>query len=123
MSIFLWVLQFALAFHTVIGAVWKFSNTAEATMPTLAFIPQGAWMALAIVEIIAGLCLVLPLFKRNLAKVAPMAAGLIAIEMLAFCALHLFSGSSEYGPMIYWLIVAALCGFIIYGRLVLRPIK
>ncbi|KYG70654.1 hypothetical protein AZI85_01580 [Bdellovibrio bacteriovorus] len=123
MSIFLWVLQFALAFHTLIGAVWKFSNTAEATMPTLGAIPQGVWMGLAVLEILLGLCLILPLFKRDMAKAAPIAAGLIAAEMLVFCALHLFSGSTEYGPMIYWLVVAALCGFIAYGRLVLKPIK
>ena len=27
----------------------------------------------------------------------------------------------NYGPMIYWLVVAAICAFIAYGRFVLKP--
>ena len=42
--------------------------------------------------------------------------------MLLFCGLHVASGHTNYGPMIYWLVVAAICAFIAYGRLVLRPI-
>ena len=31
MNIFLWVLQIILALHTAVGAVWKFSHSAEQT--------------------------------------------------------------------------------------------
>jgi hypothetical protein len=34
---------------------------------------------------------------------------------------HIYSGYAEYGPMIYWLVVAAICAFIAYGRFVLKP--
>ncbi len=30
--------------------------------------------------------------------------------MLFFCGLHLNSGDPNYGPLTYWLVVAALCG-------------
>ena len=55
---------------------------------------------------------------------APIAAGFVAaVEMLPFfSAVHLASGSTNTGPLIYWLIVAAICAFIVYGRLVLTPI-
>jgi hypothetical protein len=41
--------------------------------------------------------------------------------MLLFGVLHISSGDSSYGPMIYWLVVAAICAFVAYGRLALKP--
>lgn len=120
MNILLWVLQILLAVHTVIGAVWKFSNS-EQTVPSLSAIPHGAWLALSVFEFLFALCLILPAFYKPLAILAPIAAACIAAEMLLFCGVHLYSGDSNYGPMIYWLVVAAICVFIGYGRFVLRP--
>lgn len=41
MHILLWGLQILIAIHTAIGAVWKFSNSPEQTMPSLSAIPQS----------------------------------------------------------------------------------
>jgi hypothetical protein len=41
MNILLWILQILLALHTAMGAVWKFSHSAEQTMPSLKAIPHG----------------------------------------------------------------------------------
>lgn len=120
MNIFLWVLQILLALHTAIGAVWKFSHSAEQTMPTLKAIPQGMWLSMSVLELLCALALVMPFYKP-LAILAPVAALIIAAEMLLFCGLHLTSGDTNYSPMIYWLVVAAICGFIAYGRFVLKP--
>jgi hypothetical protein len=120
MNILLWVLQIALALHTVIGAVWKFSNSAQ-TVPSLKAIPHELWLAMAVFELLCSLALILPAFSKSLAILAPIAAACIAAEMLLFSGVHLYSGEANYGPMIYWLVVAALCAFIAYGRLVLRP--
>jgi hypothetical protein len=122
MNIFLWVLQVLLAVHTAIGAVWKFSNSAEQTMPSLGAIPNGAWLAMSVIELLCALGLVLPpAFNKSLGLLAPIAAILIAAEMLLFGVLHISSGDSSYGPMIYWLVVAAICAFVAYGRLALKP--
>jgi hypothetical protein len=43
--------------------------------------------------------------------------------MLFFSGVHLASGSTSFGEVIYWLVVAAVCAFIVYGRLVLNPIR
>lgn len=122
MNILFWVLQVLLALHTVTGAVWKFSHSAEETMPTLKAIPDGAWLAMGGVELLCGLALVLPAFSKRLGFLVPAAAVCIAAEMLIFCALHLSSGATDVGPVVYWLVVAALSGFIAYGRLVLKPV-
>jgi DoxX-like family len=121
MNILLWVLQILLALHTIIGAVWKFSHSAEQTMPSLKAIPHGVWLAMSVFELLCSLGLILPAFYKPLAILAPIAAACIAAEMLLFCGLHVYSGDANYGPMIYWLVVAAICAFIAYGRFVLKP--
>lgn len=122
MNIFLWVLQVLLALHTAIGAVWKFSHSAEQTMPTLKAIPHGAWLSMSVLELFVSLALILPAFYKPLAVLIPIAALCIAAEMLLFTVLHLSSGDSNPGPIIYWLTVAVVCAFIAYGRFVLKPL-
>jgi hypothetical protein len=120
MNILLWVLQILLAVHTAVGAVWKFSNS-EQTVPSLSAIPHGAWLAMSVVELLCALGLILPAFYKPVGILAPIAAAVIAAEMLLFCGVHISSGDANYGPMIYWLVVAAVCAFIAYGRFVVRP--
>ena len=121
MNIFLLVLQVLLSLHTVMGAVWKFSNS-EQTVPSLKAIPHGAWLALSGFELLCAVGLILPAFSARLAILAPIAAAGIAAEMLLFSGLHLYSREAKHGEMIYWLVVAAICMFIIYGRLVIKPL-
>jgi hypothetical protein len=120
MNILLWVLQAVLALHTAIGAVWKFSNSAQ-TVPSLKAIPHGAWLALSAVELLCCLGLILPAFGKPMARLVPLAALCIAAEMLLFCALNFSSGEANYSHMAYWLVVAAVCGFIAWGRTALKP--
>lgn len=120
MNIALWVLQILLALHTAIGAVWKFSNPSQ-TVPSLGAIPSGAWFAMSIIEIACAVALVLPALYKPLGFLAPLAALIIAAEMLVFCVLHVSSGDISVGQPIYWIVVALFCAFIAYGRFVLRP--
>lgn len=121
MNILLWVLQILIALHTAVGAVWKFSHSAGQTMPSLTAIPGGVWIGMAIMELLCALALILPSFHKPLAILAPIAAVCIAAEMLLFTGVHIASGDANRGPMAYWLVVAAICAFIAYGRFVLKP--
>ena len=121
MNIALWILQILLALHTIVGAAWKFSNS-EQTVPSLNAIPHEVWLAMIAFELLCSLGLILPAFNKRLAVLVPIAAASIAAEMLIFTGLHLYSGNAEHMQMVYWLIVAAICTFIAYGRFVLRPI-
>jgi hypothetical protein len=116
----LWVLQVLLALHTVMGAVWKFSHSEE-SVPSFKAMPHGVWVALIGVELLCAVGLVLPVLKP-LAMAAPIAAAVLAAEMLLFVGLHLASGYGKHGQMVYWLVVAAVCAFLAYGRLVLAPL-
>lgn len=120
MNVLLRVLQVLLAIHTAAGAVWKFSNSAQ-SVPALRAIPHGAWLAMSAVELLCALALIVPAFSRRLAVLAPIAAGVIAAEMLVFCGVSLRSRAADPGELVYWLVVAAICAFIAWGRLVASP--
>jgi len=121
MNIALWILQALLALHTLVGAIWKFSNS-EQTVGPLAGIPHGIWQALSIVEIIAAIGLVLPVINKRFGRYVPLAALFVTAEMIFFSIVLLASGATDYNPMYYWLVVAAICIFIAYGRMRLNPI-
>lgn len=117
MNILLWVLQGVLALHTVAGAIWKFKKTAAETMPSLGAIPQPIWMGMGVVEILCAVALVLPALGSSFDRLPAIGATIIAADMLVLCATHIASGNaSNVGPMIYWLVVATLCGFVAYAR-------
>jgi len=120
MNIILWVLQVLLALHTIMGAVWKFSHS-EQTVPSLGAIPHRAWLGLSVFELLCSLGLILPALSASLGILAPVAAAAIAAEMLLFTGVHVRSGATKHGQVIYWIVVAAICAFIAYGRFVLRP--
>jgi predicted membrane protein len=122
MNVLLSTLQILLALHTAVGAIWKSSNS-EQTMPTLGAIPHGVWQSLIGLELLWAIALIVPLFEKRAAILAPIAAAFVGAEMLFFSGVHLASGSTSFGEVIYWLVVAAVCAFIVYGRLVLNPIR
>ena len=121
MNPLLWTLQTLLALHTAMGAVWKTTNP-EATVPSLSAIPHAGWIGLNVVEVLCVIGLLIPAVSKSAGKAAPIAALVIAAEMLLFCGVLLASGKGSAGELAYWLVVAAVCGFIAYGRLVLKPL-
>lgn len=121
MNTFLWILQGLLAFHTLTGAIWKFYYS-EQTIPVLQALPHEVWLGLGVVELLAGLGLVLPVFKR-LGLLAPISASFITAEMLLFPALSITSGRAGSGEIVYWLVVAVIAGFLAFARFVLKPIR
>ena len=122
MNIVLWILQVLLALHTVMGAVWKLSNSEQA-VASLSALPHGVWLALAVLEVLSSVGLVYPAFRRGLLWPVVAGAGFIAFEMLLFCGVHLASGDSSSGPMFYWLVVATISVIIGYGRVRLRAAR
>ncbi|HEV2109835.1 MAG TPA: DoxX family protein [Gammaproteobacteria bacterium] len=120
MNILLWALQILLALHTAMGAVWKFRNS-DRVVPSLQAIPRKAWLGISGFELLCSLGLVLPALGASLGILAPIAAACIGAEMLLFCGVHVASGATKHGPMVYWLVVAVVCAFVAYGRFVLRP--
>lgn len=107
MHIVLIALQVLLALHTLMGAVWKLTNTVDA-VPTLRALGNTVWRALGIVELVLVASLALPLFIDGLGWALVLGAFGVVAEMSLYCGVHLASGSKERGSLIYWLVVAAL---------------
>ncbi len=120
MNVFLWILQVLLAIHTLMGAVWKFSNS-EQTVPSLKALPHGMWLTMGALEILCAVCFVLPAINKKMGFLVPIAALFIVAEMLFLCGFHIFSGEVN-SQWIYWVVVAIICGFLAYSRFVLKPI-
>ncbi len=121
MNALLWILQVVLALHTATGAAFKFSHSPEQTMPSLKAIPHGVWMAMSGLELVCALIFIAPVFSKRVGVLVPFAAGYIIAEMLLFTVLHVSSARASYGAVAYWLVVAAVCAFVAYGRVALRP--
>src|SRR5690606_21212194 len=121
MNILLWVLQALLAVHTVMGAVWKFSNTQQA-VPSLSAFPHPLWLGLSGVELLCSVGFVLPAIYAPSAMLAPSAASVIAAEMLLCCGVLLASGEQAPGPIAPGLVAAAPRASVAYGRFVLGPL-
>jgi hypothetical protein len=120
MNFLFWALQILLAFHTVMGALWKFSHSEQA-VPSLSAIPHGVWLGMSVFELVLAVFLIVPAFYKPLSILAPVAAACIVAEMLFLTAVHVHSNTAMNGQMVYWLVVAAVCAFIAYGRFVLKP--
>ena len=123
MNVLLWILQVALALHTAAGAAWKFSHSAEQTMPSLKAIPSGAWLTMSVLELVCAVILIAPVFSKRAGALVPVAAAYIVVEMIVFTVLHVRSGAASYGSVGYWFVVAAVSAFIAYGRVALRPFR
>jgi hypothetical protein len=121
MNIALWVLQILLAVHTLMGVGWKLINPPQA-VDSLAAIPHFVWIGISVIEVFFSVGLALPALHRPLAILAPISAAGIAAIMLIYSAIHLASGKGDNGQLIYWLVVAAIAAFIVYGRLALKPL-
>lgn len=76
-------------------------------------------MAMGGFEILLSICFITPLIYKPWGFLAPVAAVFIVTEMLLFIALHLNSGDSTLSPVVYWLVIAVICGFIAFGRFML----
>lgn len=120
MNALLWILQILLALHTALGAVWQI--TESQTVPSLQAIPRAGWLLLIGLELACSLGLILPAFSRNLTRLIPLSAACIGSVMVLFSVVHLASGDRSQGPMVYWLVVGAICAFIAYGRYRLKPV-
>lgn len=116
MNIVLWVLQILLALHTLVGALWKFTNTPEQAAPSFVVIPHIVWLALAVIEIAAAVGLALPILNRKHQKTAGIAALVVVAEMIGFTVLH-FLSAKDPTPIVYWLAVAVLGIVVGVGRL------
>jgi len=122
MNILLWVLQILAALlygSSGIMKVFLFDKVSE-DVPSFGALPRKAWTALGILELICTVGLIVPdaLHWRPLLTVA--AAAVLALESLIFVWVH--TKYRETTTIIMSAVLGLLMAFLVYGRLVLKPI-
>ena len=121
MNILLWVLQVLAALLYGSSGVMKVFMFEEISqdVPSFGALPQEAWMALGILELICTIGLIVPAAFHWRPRLTILAATLLAIESLVFIGVHVQYG--EIPSIIMSAVLGLLMAFIAYGRKVLRP--
>ena len=122
MNVFLWILQILFALHTAMGGIWKFTNPVQAAVPSLSALPNGLWLTLGVLDLLATVVLLVPLLNKSWGFLVPIAALYVIAEMVLFTVVHLSSGNKFNGQVVYWIVVALVAAFVAYARLSLKPL-
>ena len=122
MNILLWVLQVLAALLYGASGVMKifmFDKISE-DVPSFGALPRDAWKALGILELVCAAGLIVPAAIHWHPVVTVAAATVLAIESLVFVWVHARYG--EISPIVLSCVLGLLMAFIVYGRMVLKPI-
>lgn len=119
----LWVLQALLALVFIgSGGMKVLTPYAELVVaPNMGWaqdFPAGFIKFIGAAEVLGGLGLLLPSLTRMMPKLTPLAALGLVVIMLGAAATHVRRGEPTIPPII----LAALCGLVVWGRLKKAPI-
>jgi len=122
MNILLWVLQVLAALLYGASGVMKVFMFDKASEGVSSFgaLPREAWKALGILELVCTVGLIVPAALHWQPALTMVAAALLAIESLVFVWVH--AKYREVTPIILSSVLGLLMAFIVYGRIVLKPI-
>ena len=122
MNILLWVLQVlaALMYGASGGMkVFMFNKISE-DVASFGALPQQAWMALGLLELVCSVGLIVPGAFHWQPALTVVAATVLSVESLVFIGVHV--KYREITPIIMSGALGLLMAFIAYSRMVLMPI-
>jgi uncharacterized membrane protein YphA (DoxX/SURF4 family) len=123
LHIALWVAQVLLAAMFLMTGFMKLTQPIDALagqMPWVLSFPAAVVRLIGAIEIAGALGLILPSLTRIQPRLTPLAALGLVLVMLGASALHLSRGEGAVVPMN--LVLAAVAGFIAWGRSKAAPI-
>jgi uncharacterized membrane protein YphA (DoxX/SURF4 family) len=122
MNILLWVLQILAALMYGASGVMKvfLFDKVSKDVPSFGALPREAWMALGILELVCTVGLIVPGAFHWQPSLTVAAAAVLAIESLVFVWVH--SNYTEMMPIVLSAVLGLLMAFLVYGRMVLKPI-
>ena len=122
MNILLWALQVLTALMYGASGVMKvflFDKASEG-VPSFGALPREVWKVLGILELVCTVGLILPGVFHWHTVLTVAAAAALAIESLVFVWVH--ARYREIAPIVMSGVLGLLMAFIVYGRMVLKPI-
>ena len=123
MNILLWVLQVILGVYFIYTGILHFTLPPglPAQIAWMYELPRGLHIFSGIAEILAGLGLILPGLTKIQTRLTSLAALGLVFMMIGAAVWH-FS-RNEVPNIVMVLVLAALCGFVAYGRWKMNPLK
>lgn len=123
MNALLWLLQLALSVYFLFAGVLHFllPPGLPAPMAWMYSLSPALHLVSGTAEILAAVGLILPGLLRIQTRLTPLAALGLVFVMLGAAIWHF--PRQEYTNMVGNLLVAAVSGFVAYGRWRLRPLK
>jgi uncharacterized membrane protein YphA (DoxX/SURF4 family) len=123
MNIVLWVLQIVFGLFFLFVGVMHFvlPPNLPAMMSWMYELPSGLHEVSGILEILGGLGLILPGLFRTQTRLTPLAALGLVFVMVGAAVWHITRGEAQ--NVVQNLVIAALLGFVAYGRWKLSPLK
>lgn len=123
MNIILWVLQIVFGLFFLFVGVMHFvlPPNLPPMMGWMYELPSGLHVVSGILEILGGLGLILPGLFRTQTRLTPLAALGLVFVMVGAAVWHITRGEAQ--NVVQNLVVAALLGFVAYGRWKLSPLK
>ena len=122
MHILLWILQGLTALLYGASGVMKvfMFDRIRDQAPSFGALPQQAWTALGVLELVCMVGLIIPSALRWHPRLTVLAAAVLALESLVFIWVHM--QYRETGALLMSAALGLVMAFIAYGRLALRPI-
>jgi hypothetical protein len=120
----LWIVQVGLALAFFAGGFLKLTQPYEALGATMVWVndvPEALVRFIGLAEVLGAIGLVAPAATRILPWLTPLAAALLALDMLLATLFHLVRG--EFAMMPVPIVQGALAAFVAYGRWSLVPIQ
>ena len=123
MNISLWVLQVLAALLYGSSGVMKvfLFEKVSADVPSFGAMPRGAWTALGVLELVCTVGLIVPDATHWQPMLTVVAAAALAVESLVFVWVH--ARYREVAPIVMSAVLGLVMAFVVYGRLVLTPLR
>jgi len=108
MNMLLWILQVLLGLWNLTGGLYTFANYDQLKSVWAADLPKPVWIAVAALQVLFAIGLVVP-------KATPVAAIYLAVN--ALLGLAIFSKYAGFPGMLWVVVPALLLAFVAYGRM------
>lgn len=118
MNVVLWIVQGVLALLCVAGGFFKVSNPGDVAKQVPA-VPVAGWRLFGVVEVLAGILLIVPSATGWMPVLTPAAAALLVVESLVLSALYARVSTKVTGanPLVYSVVMAVLAAVVAFGRM------
>ena len=124
MNIALWIVQILLALAFLMAGFMKSTQPRENLAKNMGWVNDFTPMQIRIIgvlEVLAGIGLILPMLTNILPILTPLAAVGLILTMIGAMITHFRRG--EYSGMVTNLVLLALALFVAYGRFVALPVQ